>query len=78
MPQKTIPETHEPDEPVNWPRGHVDVQLTGDEHDECIVVTVHGVKHYLHSTTARALSDALLERLDEWNKVSRAAGFPGA
>lgn len=60
-------ETHEPAEPRNWPDGHVSVALTDDDVDECVAVTIHGVTHYLHSTTARALSDALLAKLEEWN-----------
>lgn len=70
-------ETHEPAIPVNWPHGHVDVTITDLEDDECIAVTVHGVKHYLHSTTARELSNMLAARLDEWNVGARARGFPG-
>jgi len=70
-------ETHEPASPVDWPHGNVDVALTGDDQGECIVVTVHGERHYLHSTTARELSNMLLGRLDEWNIVARASGFPG-
>lgn len=76
----TIQETHEPDEPINWPDGHVsvvreprsadsrerikladiDVKLTDLEDDECILVSLAGCRHYLHSTTARALSDKLI------------------
>ena len=66
--------THEPQVPENWPDGHVDVQLTDISEEECVIVTIHGVKHFLHSTTARALSDRLIVRIDEWNDVARAAG----
>ncbi|MDR7188155.1 phage-related baseplate assembly protein [Microbacterium sp. BE35] len=38
----------------------IDVQLTDLDDDECIVVLLAGHRHYLHSTTARALSDKLL------------------
>jgi hypothetical protein len=48
--------THEPNVPSNWPDGHVDVALTGDGAEECIGVTVDGVRHFLHSTTAQELS----------------------
>jgi hypothetical protein len=67
-PSADVDETHEPDVPENWPNGHVSVALTSRDVDECIEVTIHGVKHYLHSTTARALSNMLLARLDEWNR----------
>jgi len=68
-------ETHEPREPHNWPLGHVEVELTGSESDECLRITIHGVKHYLHATTARELSNMLLARLEEWNAIAEAAGF---
>lgn len=73
--------THEPDEPINWPHGHVTVtranttggksdwltgenigvELTDDDDDECVAVTLANTRHLLHSTTARALSNMLLE-----------------
>jgi hypothetical protein len=68
-------ETHEPKQPHNWPDGHVAVSLTDGEREECFRVTVHGVEHYLHSTTARELSNMLLARLEEWNATAVAAGF---
>jgi hypothetical protein len=72
-PKGVIQETHEPEVPIiNWPNGHVAVDLTGAVDDECIVVTVHGVKHYLHTTTARELQKMLVDRIDEW-KTSNAA-----
>jgi hypothetical protein len=71
-----IGETHEPQIPRNWPHGHVGVELTGDDQGECIEITVHGVKHYLHSTTARELSNMLLGKIDEWNSTAKAAGVP--
>jgi hypothetical protein len=37
-------------------------------------VTIHGVKHYLHSTTARELSSMLSGRIAEWNAIARANG----
>ena len=63
--------THEPEVPNNWPDGHVGVALTGDDQGECIEVTIHGVRHYLHSTTARELSNMLGSRIDEWNVTAR-------
>jgi hypothetical protein len=73
-------ETHEPDEPINWPEGHVlveretrnaepldrlklaevGVSITDMDADECILVALADHKHFLHSTTAKALSDQLL------------------
>jgi len=70
-----VRETHEPETPQNWPEGHVSVALTRDEIGECIEVTIHGVKHYLHSTTVRELANMLTSRLDEWNTTMR--GKPG-
>lgn len=71
QPRKTPAETHEPAVPVNWPEGHVKVEMTGDDDLECITVTIHGVRHYLHATTARELELALHRKLDEWNAMSR-------
>ena len=72
-----VEETHEPPVPQNWPDGHVAVTLTRDSEAECIEVTIHGVRHYLHSTTARELSNMLVTRIEEWNVVARSAGAPG-
>lgn len=76
MGQDINSETHEPDIPRDWPRGHVSVALTDDDQDECIEITIHGVRHYLHSTTARELSNMLLGRLRDWNTIAVRAGFP--
>lgn len=76
MSQKIIAETHEPEVPRDWPDGHVGVALTGDDQDECIEITIHGVRHYLHSSTARELSNMLVGLLDEWNGIAAPAGFP--
>lgn len=76
----TQQETHEPDEPINWPHGHVGVDspaadsdkakrlrleevavtITDDDADECMMITLGGHDHYLHSTTTRELSNMLL------------------
>lgn len=69
-----IRKTHEPWPPRDWPHGHVAVELTGDEIDECVEVVIHGVEHYLHSTTARELSNMLLQRLNEWNEKVKGHG----
>lgn len=70
-----IRETHEPAAPINWPDGHVGVELTPDAVGECIEVRIHDVQHYLHSTTARELSNMLLAKIDEWNGIATKAGF---
>jgi hypothetical protein len=71
QPRKVPAETHEPLVPVNWPEGHVSAEITDDDDLECIVVTVHGVRHYLHSTTARELELAIKRKLDQWNAKAR-------
>lgn len=73
---RSAQETHEPVVPQNWPDGHVAVTLTGDDQSECIEVTVHEVRRYLHSTTARELSNMLIARIEEWNAIASAAGYP--
>jgi hypothetical protein len=71
----TVKETREPANPVNWPQGHVSVDITDDSISECFTITIHGIKHYLHATSARALSDMLLEKLDEWNREAQQVGM---
>ena len=68
-------ETHEPETPQNWPDGHVAVALTADEVGECVEVVVHGVRHYLHSTTAYELRNMLIRRLDEWQQAAQLEGY---
>lgn len=68
--------THEPPVPVDWPDGHVRVELTDDDEEECIQVWIHGRTHHLHSTTARELQKMLHARLAEWNEIARAHGMP--
>jgi hypothetical protein len=72
-----VPTTHEPDKPHDWPRGHVRVDLTGDDAGECIVVTIHDVRHFLHSTTAQALNEGLEERIVEWDTYAKSRGAVG-
>lgn len=71
--------THEPEPcPPDWPRSSMNVELTDGSVLECVRVTIHGVDHLLHATTARALSDALLEVLDAYNaNLSASLGEPG-
>ncbi|UOE43173.1 hypothetical protein [Agromyces larvae] len=38
----------------------INVALTAEDANECILITIGEARHYLHSTTARALSDKLL------------------
>lgn len=73
----TVSETHEPTEPIDWPDGHVRVELTGPELSECIVVTIHGVQHHLHSTTAQALNDRLTGKIEEWDAFAKSQGAAG-
>jgi len=75
--QVLVRETHEPSMPQDWPDGHVAVTLTGDDEAECIEVKIHGVRHFLHSTTALELSNMLIVRIEEWNVTARTAGAPG-
>jgi hypothetical protein len=65
----TEPETALP----GWPRSHARVELTDDQEGECVKVTIHGVEHLIHATTARALSDDLLEKLNTYNAGVREA-----
>ena len=75
--REPITETHEPPQPHNWPDGHVGVALTGPDQEECIEVTIHGVRHYLHSTTAEELRKMLSSRIDEWNEIAVTGGASG-
>ncbi|MBW9120784.1 hypothetical protein JNB63_11830 [Microbacterium trichothecenolyticum] len=53
------------------------VDLTGKNQGECIVVTIHDVRHHLHSTTAKALNDRLTEKIDEWDAYAKSRGALG-
>jgi hypothetical protein len=70
------PVTHEPDAPINWPHGHVQVELTNPAQSECVRVWIHGHVHFLHATTARELAKMLGVCLDEFNKAASKLGFP--
>ena len=72
----TEPVTHEPATPVNWPHGHVQVELTDSDQSECVRVWIHGHVHFLHATTARELAKMLGLCLEEYNKAARSRGFP--
>lgn len=75
--ERTVAETHEPDMPLpGWPSSHAACALTDADQDECVVVTVHGVEHYLHATTARELQESLSKTLVEYNARCDAAGVP--
>lgn len=65
--------TREPRMPVSWPRGHVAVEVTGEEHEECLRVRVHGVDHLLHTSTAVELFRELGRALGEWEEVAAPA-----
>jgi len=58
-------------------RSHAASELTGEDKSECVVVTVHGIQHYLHATTARELYNALGTTLQEYNELCETAGVPG-
>lgn len=76
--ERPVRDTHEPDLPLaDWPRSHVDSELTGPDDDECVLVTIHGIRHFLHATTASALHTSLGKTLDEYNGVCDTAGVPG-
>lgn len=72
--ERTAPSvTHEPSRSLpGWPKSHADAELTGPDDEECVRVTIHGVEHLLHATTARGLSDALLTVLAAYNGSIRA------
>lgn len=69
--------THEPMPLLDWPTGHVRVELTEPDDHECIRLWVHGHTHFLHSTTARELAKMLEKRLSEYNKTAKKIGLPG-
>lgn len=70
-------ETHEPQHPNDWPDGLVRVELTGPDDVECLMVTIHDVRHHLHSTTAQALSEQLIEKIGEWDRHAKSNGAAG-
>lgn len=73
---RSAAETHEPEQPLpGWPGSHVSVNMTSPAEPECIAVRIHGVTHYLHSTTAAELHRSLGATLREWNTIARAAGY---
>lgn len=75
--ERPIRETHEPPQSLpGWPESHVSAELTGDDEFECVVVTVHGVKHYVHASTARELQLMLEDALKEYNAVCEEHGAP--
>jgi len=75
--ERPIRETHEPTEPLpGWPKSHVSSELTGDDQFECVRVTIHGVEHYLHATTARELQLMLEENLKAYNELCEKHGAP--
>jgi hypothetical protein len=75
--ERLVRETHEPTMPLpGWPKSHVSVDLTGDDEFECVLVTIHGVEHYLHASTARELQKMLGSALEEYNAVCEEHGAP--
>lgn len=75
---QVIRKTTEPPVPLpGWPESHVGAELTGDDDFECVRVTVHGVEHLLHASTARELWVMLGGVMREYNAVAEKEGFPG-
>lgn len=75
--ERLIRETREPLQPLpDWPQSHVSAELTDDDEFECVVVTVHGVKHYVHASTARELQLMLEGTLKQYNAVCQENGVP--
>ncbi|NWF25219.1 hypothetical protein HW130_02900 [Streptomyces sp. PKU-EA00015] len=75
--ERLIRETREPEQPLpDWPKSHVSAELTGDDQFECVLVTIHGVEHYLHASTARELQLMLDSKLKEYNGVCEELGVP--
>ena len=54
-------ETHEPSLPMEgFPYSHVKVDdVFGEKCEECVRITIHGVPHYVHRTTAFSLYEQL-------------------
>ena len=70
-------ETFEPEVPVDWPEGHVSVEQTDLDHDECFKVTIHGVDHYLHATTLFELLKMIAAELEDWDVGTKSRGGIG-
>jgi len=66
--------THEPERPLpGWPESHARAEsVFGEPSAECIKITVHGVTHYLHGTTAAALATQLHDALEVSDSESAA------
>ena len=66
-------ETHEPLEPLpDFPYSHVKVEDTLEEDvDECLAITIHENKHYLHQTTALSLYEQLKQYFKGLPEVSK-------
>lgn len=67
--------THEPSQPNNWPNGHVSCELTGDDTSECMIITIHGIEHYLHASTSRELEKMIHNQLETFNQKCREYGI---
>lgn len=65
--------THEPEVPVNWPEGHVEVvSVFDDPVSECLKIRIHDSEHYLHRTTALALARQLGDYFDQLSARDKA------
>jgi hypothetical protein len=58
------------------PQSHVSVDLTDadEDEDECVLITIHGVKHCVHASTAFELQRMLESGLKSFNSVSEHDG----
>jgi hypothetical protein len=55
----------------------VDIRETGMNEEECFIITIHGIDHYLHATTAYELYKKMGEVITEWDKEAKRHGAPG-
>jgi hypothetical protein len=53
------------------------VDLANASRDENFIVTVHGVRHHLHPTTAQALNERLSEKIEAWGRDAEARDTAG-
>ncbi len=65
--------THEPENPLpNYPHSHVKVDDVFMENcSECVKITIHGVEHFLHRTTAFALYDELQQYFKKLSRIEK-------
>lgn len=69
--------TYEPIKPMNWPYGHVGIREADNDVEECFMITIHGVQHYLHATTAYELYKMMGTAITKWDAYAKSYGMPG-